>query len=151
MKKHLISLLLGCSLLLPTLGASAAAQQITINGNVAEIPAGMGHIEERDDRTFVPLRFVMEHLGYSVSYNELQQSATITDTNGTAYLVMRDSQLLFVLPDTGTPKLYTMDTKAYIDDAESRFYLPIRFLAEAIGYNVGWDEATETVSLTMAE
>ena len=44
-----------------------------------------------------------------------------------------------------------MDTKAYIDDAESRFYLPIRFLAEAIGYNVGWDEATETVSLTMAE
>ena len=29
MKKHLISLLLGCSLLLPCLGAGAAAQQIT--------------------------------------------------------------------------------------------------------------------------
>ena len=30
-----------------------------------------------------------------------------------------------------------------------RMYVPIRFLAEAIGYNVGWDEATQTVTLTM--
>ena len=148
MKKQLFSVLLTCSLLLPSAAGFAAAKQITINGTVTDIPAGMGTIQERDDRTFVPIRFVSEKLGYSVSYNEVQQSVTITDPAGVSYLMMRDSELLFALPDTGTPKLYTMDTKAYIDDSEGRFYLPIRFFAQAVGYTVDWDENTQTVSLT---
>ena len=40
-----------------------------------------------------------------------------------------------------------MDTAAYIDSADNRTYLPIRFLAEALGYKVGWDESSLTVTL----
>ena len=44
-----------------------------------------------------------------------------------------------------------MDTAAFIDEEEGRTYVPVRFLAEAMGYTVGWDEATQTVSLDKAE
>lgn len=40
-----------------------------------------------------------------------------------------------------------MDTNVFIDDSEGRMYIPIRFFAQAMGYTVGWDEATETVRL----
>ena len=40
-----------------------------------------------------------------------------------------------------------MDTAAFIDATEGRTYVPIRYLAEALGYNVGWDETTQTVTL----
>ena len=39
-----------------------------------------------------------------------------------------------------------MDTKTFLGD-DDRTYVPIRFFAEAMNYNVDWDEETQTVSL----
>ncbi|MBR5538353.1 MAG: copper amine oxidase N-terminal domain-containing protein, partial [Clostridia bacterium] len=41
-----------------------------------------------------------------------------------------------------------LDSPAYIDEGNNRTYLPVRFVAEALGATVGWDEATKTVTLT---
>lgn len=150
MRKRILSALLACSLLLPCMGVGATAQQITLNGQTLDIPADMGRIQEKDDRTFVPLRFVMEHLGCVVNYNDIQKSATITDQNNVSYLLLDGSESLFVLPNIGVPRLYTMDTKTFIDEEDERMYLPIRFLATALGYDVDWDPVTETVSLSIA-
>ena len=73
-----------------------------------------------------------------------------------SYLIQEGNPTLFILQDqyTQTQNLQ-MDTSAYIEETEidgqtyGRMYVPIRFLAEAIGYNVGWDETTQTVTLTM--
>ena len=159
MKKKLLALLLTCGLACTATTAFATAEQIIINGEIAEIPAEMGSIKERDDRTFVPIRFVMEYLKYNVDYTSTtvngvaQESVTVTDNNNTSYLMLRDSKQLYVLPGIGggVGGPINMDTAAFIDDTEDRFYIPIRFLAEAIGYNVGWDEATQTVTLNKAE
>ncbi len=148
MKKIIMSLLLVCALILPCANAFAAAQMITLDGVTLEIPAEMGRIQEKDDRTFVPVRFVMEYFGCSVNYNEVQKSATITDKNNTSYLVMDGSNQLFVLPDFAIPSMYNMDTKTFIDPDDSRMYIPVRFLAEAMNFTVNWNEATETVSIT---
>lgn len=43
-------------------------------------------------------------------------------------------------------RLVTMDTNAVIKN--SRTYAPIRFLAEALGYDVGWNGNTRTVIIT---
>lgn len=150
MKKMLLLSLLICALLLPCLNAGAAAQLITLDGVTLEIPADMGTVQEKDDRTFVPVRFICEYFGCDVSFNEVQQSATITDSNNTSYLVMDGSNQLFVLPDFAVPTLYNMDTKTFIDKNDERMYVPLRFLAEAMNYTVNWDEATETVSITSA-
>ena len=37
---------------------------------------------------------------------------------------------------------------AYVDPSDSRLYVPVRAIAEAVGFNVGWDVATGTVILT---
>ncbi len=148
MKKTVIITLLLCAILLPCLSAGAAAQLITLDGTTLEIPADMGRVQEMDDRTFVPVRFICEYFGCTVSFNEAQQSATITDKNNTSYLVMDGSNQLFVLPNFDAPMLYNMDTKTFIDQTDERMYVPLRFLAEAMKFTVNWDDATETVSIT---
>ncbi len=148
MKKKVLSLLLVGLLLLPCIGVGATAQHITLNGELLTIPEDMGKIQTRDDRTFVPIRFVCESLNCDVNYNDEQSSATITDANNVSYLVADNSPSLFVLPFFETPFLYTMDTLTFIDEADGRMYVPIRFLATAMGYTVDWDDTTKTVSLT---
>ena len=151
MKKVVATILFLCALLLPCANTFAAAQLITLDGTTLEIPAEMGRIQEKDDRTFVPVRFIMEYFGCQVNYNEVQESATITDKNNTSYLLMNGSNQLFVLPDFAIPSMYNMDTKTFIDETDERMYVPLRFLAEAMKFTVEWDETTETVSIFSAE
>lgn len=145
--KKLISILIASIIVLSSFSAFAAAESIIINGQEASIPADMGSIKEMDDRTFVPVRFIMENLGCSVQYLEEDRTAVISSISCT-YMIQEGNNTLFVLPDQYTEtQNIIMDTAAFIDEAESRMYVPIRFLAEAIGYDVGWDEATQTVTL----
>ena len=158
MKKKLVSILLACSMLLCTSSAFAASQ-LVIDREAVTIPAGMGSVKEMNDRIYVPVRFLAEYLGNTVTYSDSNmvngvktESATITGPTGTTYLVLRDTTQLYVLPGpnetTGGP--IAMDVPAFIDDSEDRFYAPIRYLAQAMGYTVEWDAETETASITKA-
>lgn len=147
MKKRLFTVFLAGLLLLQTVAAFAEAKHMILNGVEVEFPEGMGSIREMDDRTFVPVRFITEFLGCHVNYNEVQESVTVTDENRISYLIIKGEKDLYVLDPNGSGKVITMDTAAFIVEGEDRMYVPIRFLAEALGYVVGWDEATETVSM----
>lgn len=125
----------------------AAADVIKINGVNAEIPAGMGVIREKDSRTFVPLRFVSEFLEYEVWYMDNSKTAGISAKDSLLLVQDGNTTLYSSNTETGETKEILMDTTAYIEASEGRMYLPIRFLAEATGYTVGWDEATQTVTL----
>ena len=154
MKKKLLALLTGCIVAFSSMSAFAAAQNIVIDGTTVDIPADMGSIKEMDDRTFVPVRFICEYLGCTVTYNsvsindEPRESVNIVDKNNVLYLLTRDSDLLYIIPNVGNGSSIQMDTVMFIDDTEGRTYIPIRFLAQALGYEVGWDEASQTASLT---
>ncbi len=156
MKKKLLSMLIAGCLTLVTTSAFAAADKLVIDGEVLSIPTEMGTIKEVDNRTLVPVRYVAEYLGYTVNYSdsnvvngETVESAIVTSSTGTTYLIMDNSLVFYVLPgpeeSVGGP--ITMDTPSYIDDADNRFYIPVRFLAEAMGYDVAWDEENQTVSM----
>lgn len=154
MKKRFLAALTGCIVAISGISAFAAAKTIVLDGTAAEIPADMGSIKEMDDRTFVPVRFVSEKLGCTVKYNAikmndtLQENVTITDKNNVSYLMIKGENKLYIIPASGNGSVIEMDTAVFIDEAEGRTYIPIRFLAQALGYEVGWDEAAETVSLT---
>lgn len=133
----------------------ATAKSIIINGQEAVIPEEMGTIKELDSRTFVPVRFIMEYLGCSVDYIDSESTAVISSSTS-IYLVQEGNTSLYVIPDQySQTKVIPMDTAAFIENIEidgqllGRMYLPIRFLAEAIGYNVGWNAETQTVTLDM--
>ncbi len=135
------------ALIFSSISAFAAANTIKIDGTVAEIPKGMGEIREKDNRTFVPFRFVSEALKYKVWYDDASKTAYVSSDEKLLCVQDGNSVLFSVSKTTGESKSLQMDTAAYIDEAESRTYLPIRFLAEAMDYTVGWDAASGTVTL----
>ncbi len=137
------------ALILSFASVFAAANVIKIDGISAEIPDGMGQIREKDDRTFVPLRFVSEFLGNDVWYMDSLKTAGVNSPDAVIYVQDGNNILYNVLKATSETIEIPMDTSAYIDTDEGRMYLPIRFLAEALDYTVGWDEATQTVTLDM--
>lgn len=149
MKKFLVMVLVFCMLAGTTsVFADVANRQIVIDGEVVAIPEEMGTICERDDRTFVPIRFLMENFGHIVVYEPSQQSATITDPETKiSYFMMAGRNDLFML-SLGETKTVKMDTKVFINNEEGRMYVPLRYIAEIIGYKVDWDAETDTVVLT---
>lgn len=42
------------------------------------------------------------------------------------------------------------DQKPFVDNSVGRTYVPVRFVSEALGCNVNWDNATETASIGKA-
>ena len=145
--KHTVAMLALVAVLLHSIGVFAAADVIKINGIAAEIPEGMGQIRERDDRTFVPLRFVSEFLENEVWYDDAAKMAGVSSKEQIIFVQDDNMELFSVSKLTGESVATRMDTAAYIEAEEGRMYLPIRFLAEVLGYTVGWDEPTQTVTL----
>ncbi len=139
------------AIIISSVSVFAVANQIVINGTVAEIPVDMGQIREKDERTFVPLRFVSEFLEYNVWYDETTRVATVESQDRIIFVQDGNNTLFIVSKITNATENIDMDTAAYIEESEGRTYLPIRFLAQAMGYDVGWDDVTGTVSLNKAE
>ncbi len=116
---------------------------MTVNGEQREIDPGRGTVPVlvNDARTLLPVRAVVEAVGGTVEWDENTNTATLTYGSGvisltidsaTAYL-NGEAQTLDVAPTT-------------IND---RTMLPIRFIAESFGFDVEWDENTQTVTITV--
>ena len=94
----------------------------------------------RDSRTFTPSRFVAEKLGAKVVWKEADRTVTITKNNTTIVLTI-DSKTAYV-----NGKAVQMDVAPFIEN--SRTYTPSRFVAEALGAKVDWNEETRKVFIT---
>jgi Copper amine oxidase N-terminal domain/WXXGXW repeat (2 copies) len=121
------------------LGAPAQAQvSITINGNPVNVyPAPI----IQTGRVFVPLRGVFETLGASVVYSNGQINAT---GNGNDISLQIGSTQATV---NGSPQ--TIDVAPFIIGAST--YVPLRFVSQALGAGVAWDNANQVVEITMAD
>ncbi|MBQ3616163.1 MAG: putative Ig domain-containing protein, partial [Anaerotignum sp.] len=91
------------------------------------------------DRAMLPIRVVAENLGATVTWNEADQSVTITMGDKEIVIYIGQS---FALVD-GCP--VELDSPAFI--ANDRAYLPMRFVAENLGATVTWDGVNQTVTI----
>lgn len=93
-------------------------------------------------RTMVPLRFISESIGAVVEWDSIVRIVTITleDSLGT-------KKVLKISPDSNVASLngkpYEMDTLPLIRNG--RVYVPIRFIMEAFGAKVNWNEKERKV------
>ncbi|WHH57395.1 copper amine oxidase N-terminal domain-containing protein [Petroclostridium sp. X23] len=97
----------------------------------------------QNDRTMLPVRFVADALGVSndnIIWNEATSQVTIIKDNRVAQMTIGSN----ILTINGTR--ITMDTTAVIKDG--RTMLPIRFVGQALGATIGWNEATSTVTVS---
>ena|GEM_PF-1186880 len=121
------------------LGVAAAAQQvqITINGSPVSVepPPTM-----QAGRVFVPLRGVFESLGATVVYSNGQINATGNGRDISLHIGSREASV------NGEPQ--TIDVAPFIIGAST--YVPLRFVSQALGAGVQWDESSQTVAITMA-
>lgn len=94
----------------------------------------------KNERTMLPARFVAEALGAKVDWDGEAKTVTITKDK-TVIVITIDSDKATV-----NGKEVKLDSPAFIEN--SRTYTPIRFIAEALGATVEWNEKTEEVTIT---
>lgn len=93
----------------------------------------------RNDRAMLPIRFVAEALGGTVTWNQAQQSVTCVKGNNTITIYIGHPFALV----NGNP--VELDSPAFIENG--RTYLPIRFVAENLDAAVTWDADTQEVTV----
>ena len=94
----------------------------------------------RNSRTMLPVRFVAENLGATVSWDDATKTVSVKSADTTIEIVI----------GAATAKVngaeIALDSPAFIEN--SRTYLPVRVVAENLGATVSWDDATKTATLT---
>ena len=95
----------------------------------------------RDQRTMVPVRAVMESMGADVAYDAGSQTVAIQLGGADVTFAIGSDQ--YTIVKDGASETRKMDTAAYADSG--RTMVPVRFLAEASGYTVLWDQDYKTV------
>jgi hypothetical protein len=99
----------------------------------------------KNGRTMVSEQFIKDNFGANVDWNSKSNAVTIIAKGGSVWLKIGDSELTAFNGDVG--EIIPMDTPAVIEDGHPFF--PIRFVAEALGITVGWDENTRTASFVV--
>lgn len=104
--------------------------------------------EIKNDRTMIPVRTVLESLDATVDY--------LKDTKGVK-ITMKDTSVTFPIGSTtatvtdkdGKETTIQMDCASYlkVEGGESRTMVPLRFLSEACGYDVLWDQGYRTATV----
>jgi hypothetical protein len=126
--------------------------------------------------TYVPLRFVAYILGKDVNWNGEAKSVSIyepaTSTAKTKVEAFREAQKVaesVIEPVTAVTKdvlqIEVVPEVSYVIDGLSvqpaeetpglmvgnRIYVPLRFVAENLGYRVAWDRETYTINMSLSE
>lgn len=144
--KKIVSFVLATMMVIMGMTTAFAQYNVAINGEVVEIPADMGEIKAHSNRTFVPVRFILENFGYKVEYMQEDKQIMGTDGKGSLFMMQIGSPYLFFkTPENAETTKITMDVEPFVDYEMGRVYVPARFLVEEIGYKVDYDSATQTV------
>jgi hypothetical protein len=127
-----------------TTSGSIGSNVLTVkyNGEAVTFPDAQPFVDE-NSRTLIPVRFVAETMGAAVSWNQETQTAVI-EQNGITVSVPIGSDTILVTENGGTTSV-KMDTAAII--REERTYVPIRYVAEALGAWVSYSDLFATVQI----
>ena len=114
------------------------APEYVVNGQTPGVKMDVAPFIE-SDRTFVPVRFLGNALGVTdsnIAWDNNTQTATL---QGNVTLSMTIGQARIIT--NGQAKAIGVAPLLRSD----RTFLPARYVAEGLGYEVAWDEATQTV------
>lgn len=143
MKKRLaIILVMALCMSLMAVPVMAATPQVTVilDGKQLTFTDVAPVVEE--GRTLVPLRAIFEAMGAKVDWNQDAKTATAVKGDTTVVLKLDD------VSPTINGEVKKIDVPAKV--VNNRTLAPLRFVGEAFGGTVEWDQATYTVKIAMA-
>lgn len=115
------------------------AQTVTVTVNGQPMYLNPGPIE-RAGRVFVPLRGIFERLGAAVVYS----AGTINATKGSTTVSLHIGSTQATI--NGQPQ--SLDVAPFIVGATT--YVPLRFVAQSLGAQVGYDSSSRVVAIQTA-
>ena len=113
----------------------------TLNGETIEMD--VAPYIDSNNRMLVPIRFAANAMGVSdenIQWNSYTQTGTISGAMGVVRVTVGSTNLI---TSNGT---ITMDTVAV--NTNDRIYVPVRYIANALGASVSWDPATRTATFS---
>lgn len=90
------------------------------------------------DRTLVPVRFVAQSFGADVEWDQKTKTATVLHDNKVVKLTI-DSNKVVVNSESKTLDNNSIPKLVSFSNNDSRTMVPVRFISEVLGYDVGWD------------
>ena len=120
--------------------AFALGQKINVEYNSRAISFPDQEPILQNNRTLVPIRPIAESLGFDVEWNPELRTVLIRKGNDQVRLVI--SQKIA----RKNAETITLDAPAQI--INNRTMVPLRFIAEALNYQVDWDQNRQTVLIT---
>lgn len=132
MKKLVLTALLTMALSVSAFADSSDSVNVVVHGKPVQQSGVI-----IDNRTMIPVRGVMEELGFVVDWNAETKTATLN--NGETFITMTAGEKSFIAGD----KVVVPDVPQTIVDG--RFMLPLRAVCDAVGgIGVDWDNETKT-------
>lgn len=147
LKRPVRMLAVAAMLLLLLCGSAFAASPVSVQLDGAAIDFTDAAPQIVSDRTFLPFRAVFEQMGATVGYNK----GVVTAERDGKTVTMTIGSTEASITENGVTLPLTMDVAPFIDANLGRTYVPVRFAAQAMGANVGWDADDRTVIIVDTE
>jgi hypothetical protein len=135
----IITTLFGLLASLPGTALADDPVKVVVNGKNVVFPDAQPYIDN-NGRIIVPLRFVSEALNCDVKWNGETQTVTIDRSRIHVELTIGKKEITVLRIEK------TMDTTAVLKN--ERTLVPARFVSEAFGCKVNWDQKTRTATIT---
>ncbi|PKM82844.1 MAG: hypothetical protein CVU89_01520 [Firmicutes bacterium HGW-Firmicutes-14] len=139
--KKCTSLLIALTLLIvtvyPVYGQDNSIQ-VQLNGE--NIPFDVAP-QMVNNRVMVPVRTIFEKLGANVDWDGQTGTITITKDGTVMKLVLNSNNA--IITKNGVESTLQLDTAPIL--VNDRTLVPVRFISEGLGKQVGWDQANRTV------
>ncbi len=120
--------------------------KVQLNGAYINFTDSEGNVSNPkilNNRTMVPMRKIFETLNAQVSWDEATRTVKATTSNKEITLVINNAVAKVKDLATGVESSMTLDQAPVV--SENRTLVPVRFIAESLDKEVGWDNATRTV------
>jgi hypothetical protein len=114
---------------------------VDVNGQALQFQGASP--QEFNNSVFVPLRGVFEALGATVNYDS--STSTITASNPTTNIVLQIGSTIASV--NGQTQMLSQAARV----VNGNTLVPLRFVAQALGAKVSWDESTNTVQIFTSE
>ncbi|MBT1279463.1 copper amine oxidase N-terminal domain-containing protein [Thermoanaerobacter sp. CM-CNRG TB177] len=115
--------------------------KITANGTDINYNQDTGLAFILGERTYEPVRATMEHLGAEVKWSKEENIVEVIYNGKTVKFLIGEDRY-FVNEEENI-----LDAAPFISPADGRVYLPLRFLAETLGFQVKVDMMEDMIHI----
>lgn len=143
MRKYILSLVLLLTLL--SVNAHAEIKEVTVKVNDIKVESPVP-AQIVNDRTMLPMRSIFERIGARVTWMESEK--IIFATKGSLLITMQIDNTIMSVQQIENDEIIKieLDSPPFIVNGST--LVPVRAVAESLGYNVEWNSQTYTVDVS---